>query len=204
MGLVGFNRVLISNQSTNWYSWYDIHFSAKEDYFCVSLLYSKDNRWGRSPMVYLISWWFLRRFNLLRQIYVGVTNMSLCDCLSYNTFNCTSVLLLIVFLTWYELTSYSILLPISISALVFRLWSICFRCIVLSPHIYVGVTNMSFCEHLSYNPFNRTYVIFIIVFLTWYDLTSYSIVLPISISALVFWLWSICFRSIIFYVPFVW
>ena len=33
--------------------------------------------------------------------------------------------------------------------------------------------------------------LFSIVWLTWYDLTSYSIVLPVSISALVFRLWSI-------------
>ena len=40
---------------------------------------------------------------------------------------------------------------------------------------------------------------FLIVFLTWYDLTSYSMVLPITISALVFWLCSIRFKCIILY-----
>ena len=33
--------------------------------------------------------------------------------------------------------------------------------------------------------------LFAIVWLTWYDLTAYSIVLPVSISALVFRLWII-------------
>ena len=46
----------------------------------------------------------------------------------------------------------------------------------LLRHVCVGATNMSFCERLSYNPFNRTSVIFAIVFLTWYELLSYSIV----------------------------
>ena len=40
------------------------------------------------------------------------------------------VLFTIVFLTWYDLTSYSIVLPVSKSDLVFRLWSICYRCVV--------------------------------------------------------------------------
>ena len=49
----------------------------------------------------------------------------------------------------------------------------------LLRHIYVGFANMSFCERISYNPFHHTSVLFTIFFLTWYDLTSYSIVLPI-------------------------
>ena len=53
-------------------------------------------------------------------------------------------------------------------------------------HICVIFTNMFFCERLSYNPFNCTYVIFTNAFLTWYELTSYSIVLPVSIYALIF------------------
>ena len=43
-------------------------FSAKEDYFRVSLIFSEDNWWGRAPMAYLFSWWVLRRFNLLCHI----------------------------------------------------------------------------------------------------------------------------------------
>ena len=62
----------------------------------------------------------------------------------------------------------------------------------LSRHIYVALTNMSFCERLSYNSFNSASIIFTIVFLNWYDLMSYSIVLPFSIFALVFLIRSIC------------
>ena len=59
----------------------------------------------------------------------------------------------IVWLTWYELTSYSIVLPVSISALVFRLWSICYGCVV-----YARFT-LYFCDRLSYNSFNCTSVL---------------------------------------------
>ena len=58
---------------------------------------------------------------------------------------------------------------------------------------------MSLYERLSYNPFNRTFVLFSIVFLTWYDLTSYSIVLSMSISALVFRILSLVL-GVLFYV----
>ena len=44
-----------------------------------------------------------------------------------------------------------------------------------------------------------TFVNFTIVILTWYDITPYSLVLPMSISAQIFWPWSIYFRCI-FYV----
>ena len=60
--------------------------------------------------------------------------------------------------------------------------------------IYVGFTNILFCEKLSFNPFIRTFVHFTIVLLTWYYFTSYSILLPMSISALVFRLGGICLR----------
>ena len=69
----------------------------KDDSFCVSFLPSNDNWWHRAPMVSLFSWWFLRRFNLLRNIYVVFTNMYFCERWSYNPFNCTSVLFTIVF-----------------------------------------------------------------------------------------------------------
>ena len=153
--------------------------SVKEDYFRVFLLSSEDSWWVRGPMVSLSSWWCLRRFNLLRHIYVGFTNRSLCERLRYNPFNRTYILFTIVFLTWYDLTSYYIVLPISISALVFRLWIIWRRCFNLLRHIYVGFINMSFCEGLSYNPYNITSVLFTVVLLDWYDLASYSIVLAI-------------------------
>ena len=82
-----------------------------EDCFSVSLLYIKDNSWGRASMVYLFSCWVLRRFNLLRHINLGFTNISFCERFKYNPFNCPSVIFSIVFLTWYDLTSYYILLP---------------------------------------------------------------------------------------------
>ena len=122
---------------TNLYKWlfsYQL-FSAKEDCFRVSLLSREDNLWGRSPMMSLFSWWFLRRFNFLCHFYVGFANISFCESLSYNPFNCTSVLFTLFFLTWYDLTSYSISFPKSISALAFRLWSICFRCIILRHYL---------------------------------------------------------------------
>ena len=68
------------------------------------------------------------------------------------------ILVTIVFLTWYDLTSYSIVLPVSISALVFLLWSICYMCII---HVTFTLTSSTciFCERLSQNYFNRTYVL---------------------------------------------
>ena len=96
----------------------------------------------------------------------------------------------IVWLTWYDLMSYFIVLPVSISALVFRLCSICHRCIVYARFM------LYFCECLSYN-----FLIVLLFFhysifdMVWWK--TYSIVLPVSISALVFRLWSICFKYII-------
>ena len=58
---------------------------------------------------------------------------------------------------------------------------------------------MSFCDHFSYNPFNRNFLLSTIVFLTWCDLMSYSIVLPVSISALVLRL-KVFFLGVLFYV----
>ena len=63
----------------------------------------------------------------------------------------------------------------------------------LLRQIYVSFTNMSFCEWLSFNILCRAFINFTIVVLTCYYFTSYSIVLPISIYAFVFWLWSIYF-----------
>ena len=48
----------------------------------------------------------------------------------------------------------------------------------LLSHIYVCYTNMSFWEQLSGNPSSCNFVLFTIVVLTWYEFTSYSIVLP--------------------------
>ena len=64
-------------------------------------------------------------------------------------------------------------------------------------NLFVGFTNILFCERLSFNLFSRTFVNFTIALLIWYDFTSYSIVLPMPIYAFLFRLWGICFRSII-------
>ena len=123
---------------TNLYKWLFLpnSFSAKDDYFRLSLPSSEGNWWGRAPMVCLFSWWVLRSFNLLRHIYVGFTNMYFCERLSYNPFHFTSVIFTILFLTWYDLLSYSIVLPISISTLVFLLWNF-FRCIIFINFLFV-------------------------------------------------------------------
>ena len=52
-----------------------------------------------------------------------------------------------------------------------------FKFILLHQN-YVGYTNMFFCEKLGFNTFSHTFVNFTIVILTWYNFTSYSIVLP--------------------------
>ena len=59
----------------------------------------------------------------------------------------------IVWFTWYDLTSCSIVLPVSIYALIFRLWSICFRCIIYARFM------LYLCDHFSYNYFNCTSII---------------------------------------------
>ena len=80
------------------------YYFAKEDYFRVSLLFSKDNWWGREPMASQLSCWVFRRFNLLRHIYVGFTNMSFCERLSYNTFKDPPPPLLRKNTSWYKVT----------------------------------------------------------------------------------------------------
>ena len=56
----------------------------------------------------------------------------------------------IVWLTCYDVTSYSIVLPVSISALVFRLWSICFWCINNVGYLgySTGMKVYRVCTHL--------------------------------------------------------
>ena len=68
---------------------------------------------------------------------------------------------------------------------------------ILLRHIHIGYNNIYLRERLSFNTFIRTFVHSTIVALTWYSFTSYDIVLPTSISALVFQPGSICFRYII-------
>ena len=68
----------------------------------------------------------------------------------------------------------------------------------LLRRILVDYTNLSLCGWLNFNPFSRTFVHFIIVALTWHDFTSYSILLPMSISARVFHTLNICFRCNIY------
>ena len=53
---------------------------------------------------------------------------------------------------------------------------------VLLRHILVGDTDFYFYERLKLNPFSCTFVYFTIVIFTWYDFTSYYIVLSIYIS----------------------
>ena len=57
---------------------------------------------------------------------------------------------------------------------------------ILLCHMYVGYTNIYFCERLSFNTFSLTFMHFNIVVLSWYDFAPYYILLPMSISALVF------------------
>ena len=61
---------------------------------------------------------------------------------------------------------------------------------------------MFFCERLNFNPFWSYFVHCAIVVLTWYDFISYSIVLPMSISARVFQPGRTCFRCIIYVTAF--
>ena len=77
---------------------------------------------------------FFYKFLLLRQIYIGYTNISFCEKLSFNTFSCTFVHFTIIIFSWYDFTSYSILLRMSISARFFHTFSICLRCIIYVPN----------------------------------------------------------------------
>ena len=52
--------------------------------------------------------------------------------------------------------------------------------VILLNYIQVGNTKINFCERSSFNPFISIFVHFTILFLTWYDFTSYSIVLTTS------------------------
>ena len=70
---------------------------------------------------------------------------------------------------------------------------------VLLHHILVVHTKIFSYERLNFNTFSRTYVHFIIVILTWHDFTSYSLVLPTSISYWIFSFLSINCRCIIFH-----
>ena len=64
-------------------------------------------------------------------------------------------------------------------------------------HIIVAYTNIYFWEQLIFKPFSPTFVHFTIVIFTWYDFTSYYIVLPISVSFWVFQPQIICFGCIV-------
>ena len=68
---------------------------------------------------------------------------------------------------------------------------------ILLRNIHVDYTSISFCYLLIFNSFCCTFVHFTIVVFTWYDFTSYYILLPMSISARVFWPWSI-FLGVLF------
>ena len=69
---------------------------------------------------------------------------------------------------------------------------------ILLHHILIGPTNTSFSDRLNLNPFICTFSNLNIVVLTWYDITSYSIVLPMSIYPRLIYSLSIYFRCIIY------
>ena len=98
------------------------------------------------------------------------------------------VLFNIFFLNWYDVTSYSIVLPVLTSALLFRMWSICYRCTIYFRFALASPTCLSVSAYVKI--LLIVLMFFIIVFLNCCDVMSYSIVLPVSISALVFQLWS--------------
>ena len=104
------------------------------------------------------------------------------------------VLFTIVFLTWYDLTSYSIVLPVPSSAFFLLLWII-FIGVLYTSDLHWLHQHIFLCA-FKLQLFQLYFWYFTIVFLTWHDLIPYSIALPVSISALVFRLWSICFRCI--------
>ena len=65
-------------------------------------------------------------------------------------------------------------------------------------HILIGHTKICFCEMLTFNHFLHTFVHFNIVVLNRYDFISYSVVLPMSISARFFHALIIYCRCIIY------
>ena len=69
---------------------------------------------------------------------------------------------------------------------------------VLLRHIIVGNTNVFFRERLDFNPFIFTFVHFTVVVFIWYYFTSYSIILPMYISARVFDTLKVYFRCFIY------
>ena len=73
-----------------------------------------------------------------------------------------------------------------------------FKIILFDSHTWYPYQHPLLWEVKIFNSFSRTYVLFTIVVLNWYNFTSYSIVLPISISDRVFQPRSTCFSSIIY------
>ena len=100
---------------------------------------------------------FLFKFFSLCHIYVGCTNISFYERLSFNNICCTSVHFNIVVLTWYDFTSYSIVLPMLISTRVFRPWSFflgVFFTSLLKFHIKV-LAQLNYCVMCLNVPFFR-------------------------------------------------
>ena len=79
---------------------------------------------------------FLFNFNLVCYMYVGFTNIF--SVTSYILIPLVLLLyiLLLPFLTFYDLKSHSIVIPMSIYALEFLLLSICFIFVSLRHHLY--------------------------------------------------------------------
>ena len=121
--------------------------------FCSRILVRASQAYLRSGnLIFHIQIWnrlrdcFLFKFILLRHICVGYTNTSFCDKLSFNPFSCTILYFDILFLTWYDFTSYSIELSMSVSDLFFHSLRICFRCIIFIttqiPHKCFGIIEL--------------------------------------------------------------
>ena len=80
------------------------------------------------PKLKLLMHSLLVNFFLSHQVLVGHFIVYLCQGLNCNPFSCTFVRSNIVILTWYDISSYSIVLPMWFSAFVFHALNIYFRC----------------------------------------------------------------------------
>ena len=102
-----------------------------------------------------LRYWFIFRFVLLGHIPVGHTNIFFCGRLNFNPFSHTFVNFTIFILTWYDFTSYYILLTMSISSQVFHNLSIHCRCIIYVTTwiAYTGFGIIALWIHCPYSPF---------------------------------------------------
>ena len=70
--------------------------------------------------------------------------------------------------------------------------------VILLCNICIVYINVSFSELKRFKPYCCMFVHFTIAVLTWYEFTSFSIILLMSISVWVFWPWSICLECLIY------